>query len=214
MRVPHTRPEGAAAVDARPTSPRGSARSSAHTWLWLLIGQALLYHLFYGGAQGVLGPIVVGDEFGRAAWGLALGTLMAGFVVGGLICLRWRPRRGLYVGTVLLCLTAALPAGDGASATTCGRSCSARSCTGSGSRSSTSTGTCRSSRTSPRTSSPGSTPSTWSAPSSPGRSAWSLTGPIAAAVGFDTWLLVVGVIMGGSALLALLSPDVRHLERR
>ena len=45
-----------------------------HTWLWLLIGQALLYHLFYGGAQGVLGPIVVGDEFGRAAWGLALAT--------------------------------------------------------------------------------------------------------------------------------------------
>ena len=33
-----------------------------HTWLWLLILQALLYHLFYGGAQGVLGPIVVGDS--------------------------------------------------------------------------------------------------------------------------------------------------------
>ncbi len=40
-----------------------------------------------------------------------------------------------------------------------------------------------------------------------------LTGPVAAAVGFDTWLIVVGSIMGGSALLVLLSPDVRHLER-
>ena len=38
-----------------------------HTWLWLLILQALLYHLFYGGAQGVLGPIVVGDSLGLPA---------------------------------------------------------------------------------------------------------------------------------------------------
>ena len=43
-----------------------------HTWLWLLILQALLYHLFYGGAQSVLGPIVVGDGLGRPAWGWAL----------------------------------------------------------------------------------------------------------------------------------------------
>ena len=39
----------------------GFAEVMRHTWLWLLILQALLYHLFYGGAQGVLGPIVVGD---------------------------------------------------------------------------------------------------------------------------------------------------------
>ena len=40
-----------------------------------------------------------------------------------------------------------------------------------------------------------------------------LTGPVAAAVGFDRWLVVVGIVMGGSSLLALLSPSVRHLER-
>ena len=50
----------------------GAAEVFRHTWLWLLIGQALLYHLFYGGVQGVLGPIVVGDEFGMAAWGWSL----------------------------------------------------------------------------------------------------------------------------------------------
>ena len=32
-----------------------------------------------------------------------------------------------------------------------------------------------------------------------------LTGPIAVAVGFHEWLLVVGCVMGGSALLALTS---------
>jgi MFS family permease len=80
-----------------------------HTWLWLLIVQALLYHLFYGGAQGVVGPIVIEGEFGRTSWGLALGVLMMGFIVGGLVCLRWRPRRGLRLGVALLSLTAAFP---------------------------------------------------------------------------------------------------------
>ena len=81
---------------------RGFHEVMRHTWLWLLIGQALLYHLFYGGAQGVVGPIVVGESLGRSAWGWSLAVLMAGFTVGSLVCLRWRPRRSLYAGTALL----------------------------------------------------------------------------------------------------------------
>ena len=61
----------------------GAAEVFRHTWLWLLIGQALLYHLFYGGVQGVLGPIVVGDSLGRSAWGWSLGALMLGFISAG-----------------------------------------------------------------------------------------------------------------------------------
>ena len=41
-----------------------------------------------------------------------------------------------------------------------------------------------------------------------------LIGPIAAAVGFDPWLLVVAVIMAASSLLAATVPSVRRLERR
>ena len=41
-----------------------------------------------------------------------------------------------------------------------------------------------------------------------------LTGPVATATGYDTWLVVVGAVMGGSSLLALASRDVRRLERR
>jgi MFS family permease len=39
------------------------------------------------------------------------------------------------------------------------------------------------------------------------------TGPVAQAVGFDHWLVVVAAVMGGSSLLALLSRDVRRLVR-
>jgi MFS family permease len=80
-----------------------------HSWLWSLIAMALVYHLFYGGAQGVLGPIVVGDHFGRAAWGYALSAMMIGFVSGGLLTLVWKPRRALLVGEVFLVLTACFP---------------------------------------------------------------------------------------------------------
>jgi MFS family permease len=80
-----------------------------HSWLWSLIAMALVYHLFYGGAQGVLGPIVVGDHIGRAAWGYALSAMMIGFVTGGLLSLVWKPRRALLVGELFLVLTVCFP---------------------------------------------------------------------------------------------------------
>lgn len=88
----------------------GAREVLRHTWLWVLIGVALVYHLFYGGAQGVLGPIVVQQGYGEAAWGWALAVLMVGFMAGGLVTLRWLPRRALFVGTVFLTLAAAFPA--------------------------------------------------------------------------------------------------------
>ena len=191
----------------------GAAEVFRHTWLWLLIGQALLYHLFYGGVQGVLGPIVVGDSLGRSAWGWSLGALMLGFIIGGLLTLRWRPRRGLFVGTTLLALTAAFPLamalsdhlplllvgaflhGFGLEIFSVNWDLSIQQ----------------------------------NIPEDKLARVYSfdivgsyvarplglvVTGPIATAVGFDRWLLVVAAVMGGSALLSLTSPAVRRLERR
>lgn len=88
----------------------GAREVLRHTWLWVLILQATTYHLVYGGVQGVLGPIAVRDAWDEAAWGWALAALMTGFMVGGLVSLRFRPRRGLLVGTLFLALTACFPA--------------------------------------------------------------------------------------------------------
>jgi MFS family permease len=210
--VPHARSDG-----VRPSFLTdlgdGLREVLRHTWLWLLIGQALLYHLFYGGVQGVLGPIVVGDELGRAAWGIALGVLMGGFVVGGLICLRWRPRHSLVVGTLLLSLTALFPFamalggllvpllvgaflhGVGLQVFDVQWQVAIQE----------------------------------NVPEDKLARVYSFdmvgsfvarpvglvaTGPVAGVVGLDLWLVVVGVVMGASALLPLLSPDVRHLVRR
>jgi MFS family permease len=105
-------------VPALPPSARSNALAEAragfgevmrHSWLWSLIAMALLYHLFYGGSQGVLGPIVVGEHLGRAAWGYALSAMMAGFFLGSLISLVWKPRRALLVGEWFLVLTICFP---------------------------------------------------------------------------------------------------------
>jgi MFS family permease len=107
------RADGPVRADARPSLlsdlGAGAREVFRHTWLWLLIGQATLYHLVYGGVQGVLGPVVVGDVWSEAAWGWALAALMAGFIAGGLVALVWRPVHGLRHGVLLLALTAAFP---------------------------------------------------------------------------------------------------------
>ena len=191
----------------------GAAEVFRHTWLWLLIGQALLYHLFYGGAQGVLGPIVVGNSLGRSAWGWALGALMLGFIVGGLLTLRWRPRRGLFVGTALLTLTAAFPLamalsdhlplllvgaflhGFGLEIFSVNWDLSIQQNVAEDKLA--------------RVYSFDIVGSYVARPIG-----LAVTGPVATLVGFDRWLLVVAAVMGGSALLSLLSPAVRRLERR
>jgi MFS family permease len=191
----------------------GAREVLRHTWLWLLIGQALLYHLFYGGVQGVLGPIVVGDEWGRAAWGWSLAMLMGGFMVGGLVSLRWRPRHGLAVGTVFLALTACFPAamalsdqlpvlllgaflhGFGLEIFSVNWDLSIQQNVAEdklarvyafdvvGSFVARPLGLV-------------------------------LVGPVVAVTGTTSWLLVVAAIMGGSSLLAATVPSVRRLERQ
>lgn len=211
LRVAHARPEG-----ARPTflSDLGDGFREVfrHTWLWLLIGQALLYHLFYGGAQGVLGPIVVEDSIGRSAWGFALAALMTGFLVGGLLCLRWKPRRGLFTGTAFLSLTAAFPLAMafsdqlwlvllGAFAHGFGLEIFSVNWDLS----------IQQNVAEDKLARVYSFDLVGSFVARPVGLA--LTGPVAEAVGFERWLVLVAVVMGGSSLLALLSRDVRALVR-
>jgi MFS family permease len=189
----------------------GAREVLRHAWLWLLIGQALLYHLFYGGAQSVLGPIVVGVGMGRSDWGAALAFLMAGFVVGGLICLRWRPRHALGAGTALLSTTALFPLAMAladrpevvwAGALVHGVGLSIFSVFWDLS--------IQQNVPEEKLSRVYSFDIVGSFIARP--LGLALTGPIAEAVGFDRWLVVVAVVIGGSSLVALLSADVRRLR--
>jgi predicted MFS family arabinose efflux permease len=137
---------------------------------------------------------------------------MAGFVAGGLVCLRWRPRRSLLVGTVLLSLTALFPLamalsdqlwvvllgaflhGFGLQVFDVFWDLSIQ-----------------------QNVAPDKLARVYSFDMVGSFVArplgLALTGPVAVLVGYQEWLLVVGCVMGASSLLALASSDVRRLTR-
>jgi MFS family permease len=66
----------------------------SHTWLWATVFQfTVVLAAWYGGFQ-VLGPEVAKAHLGGAqAWGLISAAEAVGLIVGGLVSLRWTPRR-------------------------------------------------------------------------------------------------------------------------
>ena len=70
------------------------------TWLWAVVLQFSVVNAAEVGGQNVLGPVVAKDRLGGpAAWGTILAAEAVGLVLGGLIALRFRPRRMLLVAT-------------------------------------------------------------------------------------------------------------------
>ncbi|NEW74017.1 MFS transporter [Streptomyces rhizosphaericus] len=78
-------------------------------WLWSIVVQFSVVNAVVGAAEAVYGPLVAEDHLGGARpWGLALAAFGAGTVLGGLLMVRWRPRRMLLAGSLCV-LPLALP---------------------------------------------------------------------------------------------------------
>jgi len=81
---------------------------TSKTWLWVIVAVAAVDNMVAQGAFFVLGPVVADDSLGGAsAWGLIMAGFGAGFVGGGLLMLRFKPERPLFVACVALLLFAA-----------------------------------------------------------------------------------------------------------
>jgi MFS family permease len=78
---------------------------SSRTWLWAIVVQFLFVNGFGHSTVLVLGPVIAKERLGGAtAWGVILAAEAAGFVLGGLIALRWKPARMLLVATLTIFL--------------------------------------------------------------------------------------------------------------
>ena len=71
---------------------------SRHTWIWVMVAGASLFLFAVNGPLQVLGPIVAEEIYaGARTWGLTSAAMGIGQIAGGLLGLRWRPRRPLLV---------------------------------------------------------------------------------------------------------------------
>jgi MFS family permease len=93
------REEGGAGVRSYLSDLRGGWQEfRSRTWIWVIVAQFGLFHLLVFPEVLVLGAVVSKRSLGGAgAWGAALAAFGAGSVVGGLLMLRWHPRRPMAV---------------------------------------------------------------------------------------------------------------------
>jgi MFS family permease len=79
----------------------------SRTWMWAISAQFALVNAIGIGSFLVLGPIVAKRTLGGAAsWGFILAGEMAGFVIGGVAAMRFRPRRPLLSAPIASALVA------------------------------------------------------------------------------------------------------------
>ncbi|MEI6448620.1 MAG: MFS transporter [Actinomycetes bacterium] len=80
---------------------------TSHTWIWVMVAGAALFLFAIQGPIQVLGPIVARDVYdGARTWGLTSAAMGLGQIAGGLLSLRWRPRRPMLVIAAGMSLTA------------------------------------------------------------------------------------------------------------
>jgi MFS family permease len=72
----------------------GWSEFRSHTWLWAIVAQFGVILMAWYGAFQVLGPVVARAHLGgAAAWGGITAAESVGLIVGGLVSLRFTPRR-------------------------------------------------------------------------------------------------------------------------
>jgi MFS family permease len=96
--APLERADSAAGKEHAPNIIRelrdGWSEFRSHTWLWVTVLQFAVVLTAWSGGFQVLGPAVANAHLGgAAAWGLISAAEATGLIVGGLIALRWSPRR-------------------------------------------------------------------------------------------------------------------------
>ena len=71
---------------------------TSHTWLWVMVAGVSVFLFAIEGPIQVLGPIISRDVYdGARTWGFTSAAMGVGQIAGGLLSLRWRPRRPMLV---------------------------------------------------------------------------------------------------------------------
>ncbi|OZM74290.1 MFS transporter [Amycolatopsis antarctica] len=80
---------------------------TGRTWIWVVVCQFMVVNALNSLGLVVLGPAIADDTIGRAGWGFVLALHTVGALAGGVIAIRWQPRRALLVGVAVVAVDAA-----------------------------------------------------------------------------------------------------------
>lgn len=106
---PQAVPRGSRPITFLADLRSGWSAFSSLEWLWVVVVAFSAMNAVWAATFSVLGPTVADRSVGRDQWGLILATQSIGFVVGGLIALRLRPRRAVLVAMLALIPMPVLP---------------------------------------------------------------------------------------------------------
>ncbi|MEG1209526.1 MAG: MFS transporter [Leclercia sp.] len=79
---------------------------ASRAWVWSVVVQFTIINAAFSGVMMVLGPVIADASFGRAHWGIIIAAQSVGLIVGSSLALRWRPRRDLFIGVMLVAFCA------------------------------------------------------------------------------------------------------------
>jgi len=80
----------------------GWSEFRSHTWLWVIVAQFSVVLAAWYGSFSVLGPVVARAHLGGpAAWGTITGADSLGLIAGGVMSLRFSPRRPMLLVVVI-----------------------------------------------------------------------------------------------------------------
>lgn len=75
---------------------------ASRAWVWSVVVQFTIVNAAFSGVVMVLGPAIADASFGRAHWGMIVAAQSVGLITGTFLALRWRPRRDLFIGVMLV----------------------------------------------------------------------------------------------------------------
>lgn len=84
----------------------GWTEFASRSWVWSIVVQFTIVNAAFSGVVMVLGPAIADASFGRARWGMIVAAQSIGLIAGTFLALRWRPRRDLFIGVMLVVLCA------------------------------------------------------------------------------------------------------------
>ena len=76
----------------------GWTEFASRQWVWSVVLAFLVLNMIFTACYATLGPVIADDTFGRIGWGAVSACFGAGFIAGGIVMIRLKPKYPVRIG--------------------------------------------------------------------------------------------------------------------